>query len=317
MTSQTSEQARTVAAEVTGWCEAGLRVDPLGEGRGVFSHVWRVAGTQGAVVVKLPRADANGEAARRSGAYARERVAYAGLIGPGVPAPACLGIVDLDAGPAFVLQDLSDRRHVDQVTGLDGRDVYAVVDALIGSHRYLDGDRAISLGVRHLAPRTFDPGRLALGVAELEPELRGIFGQLLARRTRLLDRFADFDDPVCCHGDPRADNVVFDDDGTAILFDWQQIAVQIGEADLAWLLATSTRPEVRRSIEADAVGRYADAVGRPPGHAWERYRAGLLVPGLAVLLLVQRRTAGRMVDIVARSVERISAALTDHSLVED
>lgn len=312
MDSHPSEQARAVAAEVTGWPAEGLRVERLGEDRGVFSHVCRVAGPRGAFVVKLPRSDANGEAARRSGAYERERIAYDSLLGSEVPAPVCAGIVDLPAGPAFVLEDLSDHRQADQVEGLAEPDVQAVVDALVRSHRCLDGDRARSRGVRVAAPGTFSPDRLRLGTAALDPELGPVFGDLLAQRPRLLARFTTFADPVCCHGDPRADNVVFGGDGGAILLDWQQIAVQIGEADLAWLLATSTRPEVRRSIEVDAVRRYAAGVGRPFDQAWERYRSGLLVPGLAVLLLVQRQATGRMADIVVRSVERISSALIDH-----
>lgn len=306
-------RARQVAATVMGWDGGGLRLRPLGRERGVFSMVWRVRdGDGGSVVVKMPRADANGEAARQSGAYDRERLAYAELLGPGIPAPVCHGIVGLTDGPAFVLEDLSSERQADQVTGLSGAEVDDVTDALVTCHQRVDSARAQAIGVRVAAPHSFPLERLERGVGFVEARFRPVFERVLADLPRSLSRFSAFSSPVCCHGDPRADNLVFTGRGV-VLFDWQQMAIQIGEADLAWLLATSTTPEVRRAVEDGVIARYASQVGRSLDEALARYRAGLLVPGLAVLMLVQRQAAGRMADIARRSVERISAALVDNA----
>ena len=65
-----------------------------------------------------------------------------------------------------------------------------------------------------------------------------------------------------------------------MLFDWQQIAVQFGEADLAWLMATSLDPEVRRAGHEDLVGAYGADI--------DRLRLGFVLPGLAALMLAQR-----------------------------
>ena len=120
-----------------------------------------------------------------------------------------------------------------------------------------------------------------------------------------------------CHGDPRADNVVFAEDDRAVLFDWQQMAVQFGEADLAWLLSTSTTPETRRDVEADVIASYALARGQNAATTWERYRLGMVLPGLAVLFLAQRETADeRTEQLIATSLERIGIAVDDLAAAE-
>ena len=83
------------------------------------------------------------------------------------------------------------------------------------------------------------------------------------------------------------------------------MAVQFGEADLAWLAATSLTVETRRQVEADLI---AAAGGNP-----ERYRLGLALPGLAVLLLAPRELPSERAErFVAVSLQRIAAALADN-----
>jgi hypothetical protein len=133
-----------------------------------------------------------------------------------------------------------------------------------------------------------------------------------------------------CHGDPRADNLVFRESGSrekgnretagrqatdrpaaghqptdqVVLFDWQQMAIQFGEADVAWLAATSLDVEVRRRTERDLVEGY--------GGSFDRYRLGLALPGLTVLLLAQREaTTERTGRFIATSLQRIGAAIAD------
>ena len=149
-----------------------------------------------------------------------------------------------------------------------------------------------------------------------EPE-RPVFAALLERAPTLIDAFDARDDETLCHGDPRGDNVVIVDAPTggeapARLLDFQQLAVQTAGADLAWLLATSLDPDIRRASWDDLMAAYADATGGSAADAEEATRIGTLLPGLAVLLLVQREVDDERVRrMVARSTERISAMVRD------
>lgn len=311
-----------IAADVLGVEGRDALALPIGTDRGVFSVVWRVvlaptvAGVR-SVVVKMPRPGPNGEAARRTGAYGRERVFYH-ILGHGpLPVPTCYGIVDTDTGPAFVLEDLTDRRLADQIVGLDPSDTDLVVDALVGCHKRLDVAEAKNQRIRSNTASAFADPALAAGLERLAHTVRPTFARLVERKSSLVATCSGFAGPVLCHGDPRADNVAFRDEGheetrAAVLFDWQQIAVQAGEADLAWLLATSMDPARRLAIEETVVASYAHAMDRSTDEAWHRYRTALVLPGLAVLLLVQRRASGRLAELVDLSVERIGAAVADH-----
>lgn len=302
-----SDQAKALAVEVAAM-PSDAEVTLISAGRGVFSHVFRVWSSDRSVVVKMPRSGPNGDAARSSGAYERERVAYGRLLSPMLPVPHCHGIVDIEAGPAFVLEDLTQFESVDQLEGLRPTQAMAIVDAIIQCHAELSVPLATELGVRKNTPNGFDPDALAAGAA-LVPETE-VFQQILAERQLRIDAFGSLESPVVCHGDPRADNLVV---GPEVqLFDWQQISIQAGEADLAWLTATSMEPRIRRSCEIDLVERYAVRTGRTFDHTWSRYQTAMIVPALAVLLLVQRRTEGRLQELVHVSTQRIAAAVTDH-----
>jgi hypothetical protein len=309
-----------IACAILGVDDHGAVAHPIGADRGVFSDVWHVrfGSDPGvpSVVVKMPRPGPNGEVARRTGAYERERIYYGSLWNPSLPAPRCHGIAETAAGPAFVLEDLTRCRLVDQMVGLDDADTELVVEALVECHDGLDLARAHKHHVRSNTASAFTGAALTTGVGRLGAHRRPPFARLLERRDSLIEECAGFSGQVLCHGDPRADNVAFrvgvSGVSKAVLFDWQQIAIQVGEADLAWLLATSMSPEQRRRVERRVVTMYADAMDRAVEESWLRYRTALVLPGLAVLLLVQRRASGRLAELVDLSVERIGAAVADH-----
>lgn len=303
-----SRQAVAIAHEVTGMPLESAQASLIGAEHGVFSTVYRVEAGSKSVVVKLPRSGPNGDAARATGAYEREQIAYEHLLVDGLRVPTCFGVVPTEEGPAFVLEDLTSFEAVDQIKGLAPTEAMAIVDPLYECHAAISVDLARSLNVRSVTPRGFLPDALERGV-DLVPN-REVFARLLASRPERIDAFAQLPDPVVCHGDPRADNLVI---GPVVkLFDWQQIAIQAGEADLAWLAATSLEPRVRRSCEGDLVARYALRMNRSFDEAWDRYQKSMIVPGLAVLMLAQRRTEGRLQRLVDVSVERITSAVIDH-----
>ena len=270
------------------------------------------------VVAKLPLAGPNGEAAVASGAYRREALAYRMLLADSpIDRPRAHLVVEARGTCTLLLEDLSAHRFADQLDGLGRDDALAVAGALARFHRWWSGsDRLAELPVRRNAIAGLDPQALRAGLRSLERRWAGdlddgdrrVLADLVEVRPALIERF-DAIPPTLCHGDPRADNLVFrPGDGGPVLFDWQQMAVQFGEADLAWLAATSLTPAIRRAVERDLV---AEAGGRH-----DRYRLGLALPGLAVLLLAQRElVTDRGRRLVARSLQRIVGALRDNETV--
>lgn len=300
----------------------------VGQGRGVFSTVLRLeiestesssepATIPRSCVAKLPIDGANGLAAIASGAVARELLAYRALLPiDGLRSPTLYGTVEFDDGSAaLLLEDLTEAQRVDQLDGLDGHHTLAVVDGLAALHRRFEHEPPPS--IRSNTPATFAPTSLDAGVAALRerwaitPMQVDVFDTLLEHRTELLERFASLA-PTLCHGDPRADNLVFDHSGGVVLFDWQQIAVQAGEADLAWLLATSLEPDVRRTVAPLAIRRYAAARGQTESATTDALTTAWVLPGLAVLFLAQRESDSPRTDAFIRtSIERIADAASE------
>ncbi|MEM8925302.1 MAG: phosphotransferase [Actinomycetota bacterium] len=291
----------------------------------MFSRVLRVqlstastaAGARppSSVVVKLPLDGANGDAARASGAYRREALAYTDVL-PHSPIRhpvAHLVHLETDGGVSIVMEDLSSHRMSDQMDGMAAADAVAVAIGLRRFHDAWTGAPALDgLAVRRATPSTFAPEALDNGLdvlrrrwaADLDEHIITAFDTLVTRRATLVDRFGAAPRPTLVHGDPRADNLAFAPDGAPVLFDWQQLAVQLGEADVAWLAATSLRVEDRRSIDRELVAAYGGGI--------DRYRLGLALPGLAVLLLAQREVADdRTARFITTSLQRIGAALVD------
>ncbi len=296
-------------------------------GRGAFSLVlqaqlaWadrdRASAGPPSVVAKLPVPGPNGRAAIESGAYQREAIAYRVVLSTDPIGSPRIHVVDEpgDGTCSLLMEDLSDHRSVDQLAGLTAGDALVVAEALSRFHRrWADSDRLAPLPVRRNTISLLPADGLAAGLTALETSWSDAvdagamrqFVALVDARSGLADR-ADVAPQTLCHGDPRADNLVFDPAGQVVLFDWQQMAVQFGEADLAWLAATSLDVATRRTVEAEMVAAH--------GGSFERYRLGLALPGLAVLLLAQRHLSTvRTKRLVALSLERISTALADHDV---
>ncbi len=232
-----------------------------------------------------------------------------------------------DDTAALLLEDLTLLRAADQLGGLMVDDARSVVGALRSFHEHWrpivarPDNPTENLGVRRSMVAAFSPTTLERGLealhrrwAAVDRDLIGQFEGLVANGARLIEAFtvAAGDDSTdtgatLCHGDPRADNLCFEPDGTVVLYDWQQLAVQFAEADLAWLLATSLTPDIRRANESALIGHY----GADP----ERYRLGLVLPGMAALLLAQRQADREQTRrFITASLIRIGTALADHGV---
>jgi len=302
----------------------------VNQGRGVFSDVVRVevessTGQELAawsLVVKSPASGPAGNAARASGACRREALAYENLLGSTpVRSPRFwLASHHDDGGVDLVLEDLSGFRRVDQLDGLEVSDALSTVRSLRRLHDAWSAkerlQHLIDLDVRQSTPASFDPVALDKGVkalsqtwaSALSSEQFDAFCAMAARRKHLIDVFNQ-NPPTLCHGDPRADNLVFDSNNEPVLFDWQQISIQPGAADLAWLAATSLDPAVRRDCEHLLIDSY--------GTTMTAYRQAMVLPGLAVLLLAQRPLDdARTRLMVSTSLDRIGSALVDLAVAD-
>lgn len=307
-------------------------------GRGVFSRVYaadlawpagRSPNLPDRVVLKLPALGPNRIAATVSGAYKREELAYRSLLlSTPIETPVFFGSHTHDDGAvALVLEDLRHGRGIDQILGLDKLDA-SLIAADLGRWHHpsrwpQQAELATRFQIRTSVPRGLNDEALRKGLTCLQTTWADVlstsqimgFERLVRNRDELTARFESGPDSLC-HGDVRADNLVFDVDARPLVFfDWQQMAVQIGEADMAWLAATSLEPPVRRSTEKELVSLYAEAAGLDPAESWDRYRTAFVLPGLAVLFLAQRELdTDRARRFVATSLSRIATALADHEL---
>lgn len=311
------------------------RITDANRGGGIFSRVFRLELTATAgnevedrhpvppsVVAKLPARGVNRLAAAQSGAYRREAHCYRELLlDAGLPAIEAYAVIEHDDGAAsLLLPDLTSLRWPDQLSGLKPQDARAVVDALARFHHRWrhDLDRperrhAALLEVRANTVAGFDHGSLTTGLRTVERRwAKHLSRRQLAALTMVVRNhddvaaaFGSHHPVTLCHGDPRAANLAFSPDGSAVLVDWQQVARQFGESDVAWLCATSLAPDDRRAFEHDLVREYGGDV--------ERYRLGLALPAMAVLLLAQRKVdSARIATIVATSLDRIASAVVDN-----
>ncbi len=300
-------------------------------GGGVFSRVFRLElvtaetrrrSVPPSAVAKLPARGTNREAAARSGAYRREAHCYRSLlVDDDLPTAEAYAVIEHDDGTASVLlQDLTSLRWPEQLSGLEPKDARAVVGALARFHRRWDhdidrpGQRLAALAeVRANTVAGLDHGSLVTGLRAVEQRWANHLSRrqlsaldmMVARHDDVAAAFGSHRSVTLCHGDPRAANLAFAHDGSALLVDWQQVARQFGETDVAWLCATSLTPDDRRALEYDLVEDYGGDV--------ERYRLGLAVPAMAVMLLAQRDVdSGRTAELIATSLRRIAAAVVDN-----
>ena len=99
------------------------------------------------------------------------------------------------------------------------------------------------------------------------------------------------------HGDYRADNLVFDPDGTVAAFDFQLIGTGSGSYDLAYFLTQSLEPDVARANERALFDRWvaglraAGVADADPDRLWTDYRKA------ALFCLVYPIVAARGMDL--------------------
>jgi hypothetical protein len=270
--------------EVTGREVEAVGIEQIGEGIGVSSALYRCrldcGGVPESVVVKLPALD---EAAVFTSTvlsmYKRE-VAFFNQLAHRAPirVPACHhASVDDESRFVVVMEDLGEHRAVDQLVGMTLPDAAAAVDGLARWHATFWGagealaEAGVTLSLADpiypaVVPMVFDegwdqvvgagidiPGPIAAVRPGFNAALPGLLADLAQGPTTVI------------HGDYRADNLVFDADGSVAAFDFQLIGTGSGSYDLAYF--------VTQSLEVDLATAHEQAL-------FERWTAGLVAGGV-------------------------------------
>ncbi|MGV0715467.1 phosphotransferase [Mycolicibacterium sp. XJ662] len=186
----------------------------------------------------------------------------------------------------IVLPDLRDDGFVfpTMTTGCDADQAASAIEALADLHSKYGHPGNVSGQLRPSAiHHVVTPllcryvGRNPRPLAHLVPDDLAAQLPLLAQRPGDTARLLNGVGQTLIHNDTHVGNMAFLRD-RAILVDWQLCASGVGLKDVAYFLATSVSPDLRRSHERDLLTVYLDAMeaggGHPPSwdEAWRAYR---------------------------------------------
>jgi hypothetical protein len=326
-----------------------IRAERLGEGSGMLSDLHRlhlayapgVTSGPATLVAKLPSAVPEVlQIARTWGLYEREAVFYrdiASVVGLRVPR-AYVTQFDPDTHHfALIMEDLAPAVDGDQITGLPLEHARLALDALADLHaRWWDHPRLTALKA---VIQPFGEGswagtgaRLAEAWPIFRPFLDGRASPALIgvgeRMASTIDRqMADIAKAprTLCHGDFRADNLMFDERGgpTALAtIDWQLSLQARGAVDVSQLLSISVTTDLRRAHEQTLLRGYHDRLTANGvenygyDEFFDDYRHGLLI---GFFYVIQSASANdlshpRTVALYESAVRRLDAVVQDHDL---
>lgn len=273
----------------TEWLSAALGaavrsfdVEQIGVGVGLLGRLFRLTlqgdGVPASVVAKFPTLDegAKNNVAIPLGFYANEVDFYreAAALTPITSAKSYVAEFD-DSTHDFVLllEDLADRRCVDQTVGCDVADARTAIDALAGLHaHWWNSDFAAIPWVKsYLVPPY--PQVIAGMFQQSWPVFREVIGgSLPSEYVAFGDRFPELvgwfleqaSEPpfTYCHGDYRLDNLFFGSGGQApvTVLDWQISFRGNPGYDLGYFMSQSLATDTRRAAQDELIDRYVGAL---------------------------------------------------------
>lgn len=294
------------------------------------------------VVVKLPaRNDANRAVALAFDLYRREVLFYRNIAertSAGTPR-VLLAQVDSPEEFVLVLEDLSDYRLGDQISGCSLDDAEAAVITLAKLHApfWNDVARAELDFIPYETPSTHGDalreGSLVGWDATVDAFGDAVPDHMRAVRDRFLaavpamQRWLVTAPTTIVHGDFRMDNLFFGqtpDQQAMVVIDWQGSLRSKGIRDVAYLLSQSMPTDVRRRHERELVALWHSALvdegvaDYSPEQAWDDYRRAVLALWTLVVVIAGTLDAsndrGRawMTEMIRRS----AAAIDDLGLLD-
>ncbi len=282
-----------------GWDVDSIEVQQIGAGIGVSSALYRLklsgSNCPSSVVVKLPALD---EAAVFTSTmlrmYIREANFFVSLCNEmpiGVPIAYLSRVDEATSQFVVVMEDLGGLRIVDQNEGMSMSDARIAIDAVAKLHAkwWGQGDElsaagtTISLGdpiYPAVLPFVFGEGWEKLTKEmELPASIMEIGPKFADRLPSLLQSLVTGPNTMC-HGDYRADNILFDNAGEPVVIDFQLLGSGTGAYDVAYFVTQSLSMQDASLYEREL---------------FDRWIAGLTAAGLVVdvddLWLQYRRCA--------------------------
>jgi hypothetical protein len=303
-------------SEVTGRSVEAVGIEQIGQGIGVSSALYRCwldcGGLPESVVLKLPALD---EAAVFTSTvlsmYKREVAFFTELADRSpIRVPACHhAAVDEESRFVVVMEDLGGLRAVDQIAGMSLEDAGSAIDGLARWHATFWGagealaEAGVTLSLADpiypaVVPMVFDEGwdKITAAGIDIPGPIAAVRPGFGAAIPLLLEGLARMPTTVV-HGDYRADNLVFDADGSVAAFDFQLIGTGSGSYDLAYFVTQSLEDEVAAAHERALFDRWTAGLvagGVPEAdlaRLWEDYRAA------ALFCLVYPVVASRGMDL--------------------
>jgi len=257
-------------------------VTPIGQGN--LADVVRVsltstvAAVPSSLVLKLSARSATTSAfAQAFGAYLREVFCYRQLLQPSLyRVPHCIFAEVSDDGLKFnlVMEDLSEARSGNQVTGCNVNEAESALLQLANLHRTHWNDSRMLDVTWLINPRgeyaAMQHQMYAQGVeqfrqryaAEIDPDFLSLMEKIAPRVGEWAA--APSARNALCHNDARVDNFMFIDhaDGAieAVILDWQLASYRNPLADVAYFMTGSISVEDRRTHEKDLLRAYFERV---------------------------------------------------------
>jgi Ecdysteroid kinase-like family len=261
-------------------------VHRIGHGVGMVGRVVRVEleysghapAPLASVVIKFAHeVAANRAIGMRLRIYEREVTFYNQIAGSlAVPRPACFfaAVVKETGESIVVLEDMRRYRDGDQLVGVNLDEAKLVIDAVTplhaaywnntGQELLRDALRVASNwkdGYMPVVEATWRNCAAHFGYC-IPPEVEESLAEYVGGLPRLHEVMGERAQTLV-HGDPRMDNLMFDDGGdgpAVVLLDWQTVMITNPLHDLALMLSMSATIAARRSMEDELIRYYHSQV---------------------------------------------------------
>ena len=329
-----------------------VRAERIGEGVGLMTEIHRLklgyapgaSPGPATVVAKLPASSPElRETARGWSLYRREMLFYrdiAATVALRIPKAYVAEYDPETDGFVLVMEDLAPAASGNQIAGLTLDHVRLALEEIAALHaswwnrpelealesspiQPFGAGRWIGTGARHAAAwPLFEPfldGRASPDLRRIGERMAGVLEPMMvdmAKTPRTL-----------CHGDFRADNLMFAPGGgeaALITLDWQVPMQARGAFDVGYLMSMSITTELRRAHETALLRRYHDRLTAagvedyPYDEFFHDYRRALLI---GLTYAVQAGASADLTHPIAQAlfdsaVRRLDAAVQDHRLAE-
>lgn len=320
---------------------AGLTFTPVGTGQVCdsyrFACDWRGGEGPASFIAKCPSADPTSRAGAAIFHLYDMEIGWYRDCAPTArvpcPKPYYAAIAEDEQHFALLIEDMAPLRQGDQIAGGNRVQVAAALEAVAALHawRPADGNWA-ALPWAHHGGGSAIVRNMPASYPQFRERFAGLLdadvldlGQALVDR---IDAYLDHDGPAQClrHGDIRLDNILFDESGrTAILLDWQTVAMGRAASDVAYLIGTSfADPAERKACESELVDRYLvkrATLGEAPDRDafWRDYRrsafAGMVMAINAAQFVERTERGDRMFAAMCERPARMALDLDSLSLI--